>query len=133
MPASDVQRQLGNVTGGLRLTQAGWKVNNENIDQTKYFRNAVFGGLQWEKWKDRPYGEIAAAKFEVQFLGKNYGLHELAISHKPSGEAGQRNYTTILHWGELGNTVRDLNLIGKTFRLYAPPEGQVEPFFIEVI
>ena len=133
LPASDVQRQIGNVTGGLRLTQARWKANGENIDQTTYFRTAVFGGLQWDKWKDKPYSEIATAKFAVQILGKDYGLHELDISHKPSGEAGQHNYTTILHWGALSDIVRKLNLIGKTFRLYAPPEGQTEPFFIEVI
>jgi hypothetical protein len=70
--------------------------------------------------------------FHVQILGTDYGLHELSISHKPSGEAGQGNYTTMLHWKDLGEIVRDMNLIGKTFKLYAPPHGQTEPFFIEI-
>lgn len=41
LPASDVQRQKGNVTGGLRLVQAKWKVLGSFIDQTTYFRNDI--------------------------------------------------------------------------------------------
>jgi HKD family nuclease len=132
LPASDVQRQKGNVTGGLRLVQAKWKVLGNFIDQTTYFRNDVFGHLAWYVWKENPYSEKAEANFEVYILGESYGLHQLMISHKPSGEAGQHNYTTILHWGDLAETVRELNLIGKTFNLYAPPNGQSDPFIIEV-
>lgn len=133
LPASDVQRQSGNVTGGLRLTKAGWKVSGKPIDQTRYFRNEVFGHLIWSVWKERPYSEKAEVNFNVYFLGKNYGIHQLMISHKPSGEAGQYNYTTILHWGDLAETVRQLNLVGKSFSLYGPPNGQAEPFVIEVV
>jgi hypothetical protein len=132
LPASDVQRQLGNVTGGLRLTQAGWEISENPIDQTTYFRNEVFGHLVWSAWKTKPYSEKAEAKFDVYLLGKSYGIRELMISHKPSGESGQHNYTTILHWGDLAETIRKLNLIGKTFNLYSPPSGQIEPFIVEV-
>ncbi len=132
LPASDVQRQAGNVTGGLRLTQAKWKVGDDLIDQTTYFRNDVFGNLAWREWRSSPYSERTEADFDVYILEKNYGLHQLAISHKPSGEAGQNNYTTILHWGDLGNTIRALNLVGKTFSLYAPPDGEIEPFTIQI-
>lgn len=132
LPASDVQKQSGNVTGGLRLTQAGWGVAGNLIDQTTYFRNDVFGHLVWAAWKAKPYGEKAEAKFDIYLLGESYGVHELMISHKPSGEAGQHNYTTILHWGDLAETVRVLNLIGKTFSLYSPLPGHTEPFVIEV-
>jgi len=132
LPASDVQRQPGNVTGGLRLTKAGWKVSGNLIDQTVYFRNDVFGHLVWSVWKERPYSEKAEANFDVYLLGKSYGIHQLMISHKPSGEAGQHNYTTILHWGDLAETIRQLNLVRRTFKLYAPPNGQAEPFIIEV-
>jgi hypothetical protein len=31
--------------------------------------------------------------------GQDYGIRNFEISHKPSGEAGQANYTTILRWG----------------------------------
>ncbi len=132
LPASDVQRQSGNVTGGLRLTQAGWEVSGKPIDQTMYFRNDIFGRLSWSVWKTKPYNEKAEAKFDIYLLGKSYGIYELMISHKPSGEAKQRNYTTILHWGDLAETIRKLNLVRKTFKLYAPPSGQTEPFIIEV-
>lgn len=133
LPKSDVQRQKGNVTGGLRLTQAGWKVSGNPIDQTVYFRNELFRHLAWSVWKEKPYSERAEANFDVYLLGKSYGIHQLTISHKPSGEAGQHNYTTILHWGELAETIRQLNLTGKTLNLYAPSNSQVEPFVIEII
>ena len=134
LPASDVQRQSGNVTGGLRLTQAGWEVAENLIDQTTYFRNDVFGHLIWSTWKTKPYSEKAETSFDIYILGKSYGVHGLMISHKPSGEAKQHNYTTILHWGELAETIRQLNLVGKTFNLYSPPEGQTtEPFIIEIV
>jgi HKD family nuclease len=132
LPASDVQRQEGNVTGGLRLVQAKWKVADNFIDQTTYFRNDVFGHLIWSVWKTEPYSEKTEAIFDVYLLRKSYGLHELMISHKPSGESGQHNYTTILHWGDLAETIRKLNLIGKTFSLYSSPQGQVKPFILVV-
>ncbi|MBI5351865.1 MAG: phospholipase D family protein [Chloroflexi bacterium] len=132
LPASDVQRQKGNVTGGLRLVQAKWKVSGAFIDQTTYFRNDVFGHLIWSVWKTMPPGEKAETTFEVNLLGKGYGVYHLMISHKPSGEAKQGNYTTMLHWGNLAETIRNLNLIGKTFNLYSPPPNQTEPFIIEV-
>jgi HKD family nuclease len=132
LPASDVQRQSGNVTGGLRLTQAGWEVAENLIDQTTYFRNDVFGHLVWSAWKTKPSSEKAETSFDVYLLGESYGVHKLMISHKPSGEAGQHNYTTILHWGGLAETIRELNLVGKTFNLYAPPLAQTEPFIVEV-
>ena len=133
LPASDVQRQAGNVTGGLRLTQAGWKVSGKLINQTTYFRDDVFGHLEWSEWKTKPYSEIAEADFVVEISGKSYGTYRLAITHKPSGEAQQGNYTTILHWGILAGTIRQLKLIGKIFSLYAPQKDQAEPFKIEII
>jgi HKD family nuclease len=132
LPASDVQRQEGNVTGGLRLVQAKWKVADDFIDQTTYFRNDVFGYLTWSVWKTKPYSEKAEAAFDVYLLGKSYGIHELLISHKPSGESGQHNYTTILHWGDLAEIIRELNLVGKTFSLYSSPQSQADPFILIV-
>lgn len=133
LPSSDVQRQKGNVTGGLRLVQAKWKVSDNFINQTTYFRNDIFGHLIWSTWKTKPYSEKTETSFDVYILGKSYGVHELMISHKPSGEASQHNYTTILHWGVLAETIRQLNLVGKIFNLYSPPAGQTEPFIIEVV
>ncbi len=118
----------------LRLVQAKWKVSGLFIDQTTYFRKDIFGHLIWSTWKTKPYSEKAETSFDVYILGESYGVHELMVSHKPSGEASQHNYTTILHWGELAETIRQLNLVGKTFNLYSPPEGQTTgPFIIEIV
>ncbi|GIK43259.1 MAG: hypothetical protein BroJett011_70920 [Chloroflexota bacterium] len=131
---TDAQRQQGAVTGGLRLTQANFEADGKIIDQTTYFRNTVFGKLNWSIGIYKPKKrEAVLANFIVRILGKDYGLWNLIVSHKPSGEAGQGNYTTILHWGGLASTIKELDLVGKTFRLYAPPENQQEPFFIEIV
>ncbi|MDQ3004257.1 MAG: phospholipase D family protein [Chloroflexota bacterium] len=84
LPASDVQSQVGNPTGGLRLTQARWRVNGQLIDQTTYFRNDVFGNLTWREWRALPFSERTEADFDVYILGESYGLHQLGVSHKPS-------------------------------------------------
>jgi hypothetical protein len=132
LPASDVQKQKGHVTGVLRLSQAKWKVAGNVIDQTTYFRDSVFKQLSWSVWKAEPYNEKAEANFQVYILGYKYGIHKLMISHKPGGEAGQGNYTTSLHWGDLADTIQELNLVGRTLKLYAPPSGKTEPFIIEI-
>ncbi len=101
MTATDAQRppQRGskpsNPTGDLRLVQA-----RHPIDQTTYFRQDFFEPLDW---KSRPgsRGSIdeAVASFHV-FIGRFYqGLYDLKVSDKQSREAGQRNYTSGLHWG----------------------------------
>ncbi len=133
LPASDVQRQPGNPTGGVRLTQARWYDEGKRIDWTTYFRNKVFAGLEWRQTRARPFVEEAVVRFDVTVLGKRLGIHELAVSHKPSGEAGQANYTTILQWTGLSQTIKDADLTGRTLRLYAPPAGAKEPFFIEIL
>jgi hypothetical protein len=133
LPASSVQRQSGNPTGGLRLVQAGFTdATGAPIDQTTYFRNDAFGRLAWGVGRQKPYREDAFATFRVFLLGADYGVHNLRVSHKPTGEAGQNNYTTILHWGDLGGTVYDLNLVGRTVSIFGPPPGQNSPFVLEV-
>ncbi|RJQ32227.1 MAG: hypothetical protein C4562_04135 [Actinobacteria bacterium] len=133
LPASDVQRQPGHATGGIRLTQAHFQgPDGLTINQTTYFRNVVFGELDWEKQDRHPYNDYADAIFEVTILGKHFGRHSLRISHKPSGEAGQGNYTTLLHWGVLSESIKDSNLVGKTFTLRGPSSGKKEPFFITI-
>jgi hypothetical protein len=134
LPPSSVQRQSGNPTGGLRLVQAGFADSvGVPIDQTTYFRNDAFGGLAWGVGRQVPYREDAFATFRVFLLGTDYGVHNLRVSHKPTGEAGQNNYTTILHWGDLGSEVHDLNLVGRTVRIFGPPSGQNSPFVLEVV
>lgn len=130
--ASDVQSQTGNATGGVRLTQAGYTIPGEGrIDQTTYFRNSIFADLTWSVGRRRPYREDAWGTFRIRVRGEDWGLHRLRVSHKPSGEAGQHNYTTILHWGDLGARIRDARLTGAVLVLHQPlQEG--EPHLIEV-
>jgi len=126
---SDVlQAKAGtNPTGGLRLTQAGYP-----IDQTKHFRQKIFGKLTWTVGRIKPYVEVAEVKCYVKILGNDKGIHRFTLRHKPSGEAHQHNYTTSLSWGGFGIEITKTNLAGKTLSLYTPQTGQEEPFYIEI-
>jgi len=130
--ASDVQRQRGNPTGGARLTQARFLVQGQHINQTTYFRNDLFGGFIWTVARRRPLREEVIIDFDLTILGQHFGVQQLTVSHKPTGEGGQGNYTTILHWGDLSGQIRDLNLVRRTLTLFAPAPGTTQPFFIEI-
>lgn len=130
---TDAQRQTGNVTGDLRLTQAKFKFAGSVIDQTTYFRHTVFPTGTWTIERPYPRVDICTIDFMVTILGKNHGLYQLIVSHKPSGEAGQGNYTTGIRWGNLRHILESVvNVTGKDFHLYAPPSGKNSPFFIEI-
>jgi HKD family nuclease len=129
LPASSVQASPGgNPTGGLRLVQAKFKIGEKVIDQTTYFRNTVFSNLTW--WTDGK-SEIANASFQIIIGGKSLGIHVLQIRHKPSGEAGQGNYTTLISWGTIGEDIRKANLKGKTLTLFYP-YSKNNPYTIEI-
>jgi HKD family nuclease len=128
---SDVlQAKAGtNPTGCLRLTQGKFNF----IDQTKYFREDVFGKLNWAVGRTKPaYVEVATVNFYVKILGRDFGLQEFTIRHKPSGEANQNNYTTSLSWGNFSNQITTTDLSEETIYLYAPQAGKNEPFYIEI-
>lgn len=129
---SDVQSQSGHPTGGVRLTQARWEVAGRRIDHTTYFRQQVFAHAAWHIKTSQPLVEEAVVPFHVTIANRNFGIQQLSVSHKPTGEAGQRNYTTLLHWKHLANTVKALNLAGKWIYLYGPPAAQKAPFAIEI-
>lgn len=110
---SDVQQQRGNPTGGLRLTQARFEVNGRRVDQTTYFRHTLFGMFSWVLKKATPRVEETTIQFDIMILRRSYGVHELEISDKPSGEARQGNYTSILHWGGVGADRQNASASGK--------------------
>jgi hypothetical protein len=114
------------------LTQAGWSVGGKFIDHTRYFRHDLFGKLRWRVIKTSPRVEEAQVRFEVKVLGQPLGSHTLAVSHKPSGEAGQRNYTSLLHWKQLAGTIRDLRLASKLLAIYEATDGTPGTFFLEI-
>ena len=64
--------------------------------------------------------------------GTDYGIHNFELSHKPSGEAGQHNYTTILRWGrEFNQIIARENLTGAIFSLYETDEESAA-FLIDI-
>ncbi|MEI7452581.1 MAG: phospholipase D family protein [Candidatus Falkowbacteria bacterium] len=133
LPASSVQRSgLGtNPTGGLRLVQDDYQVNGQKIQQTSYFRNNLFGNYNWQPVKNTPFVEAVTMPFEVTIFGDYQGKFDLEVRHKPSGEAGQGNYTTSISWGEISETIREANLTGSRLELYAPNKKGM-PFHIVI-
>lgn len=122
LPASSVQAAgpTTNPTGGLRLVQDKFTIEGKVIDHTRYFRKTVFGNYTWKQIKTNPYVEVATVPFEITIKGKFIGEFDLEIRHKPSGEAGQHNYTTSISWGDIGETIRKEKLKGARLDLYAP-------------
>ncbi len=102
------------------------------IDQMTYFRN-LFRDFQWEHENGKhPDQEHTFARFRVVIGDKDYGVHNLEISHKPSGEAGQKNSPTVLRWGgTLNPIIRKLGLTGATFSLIELSENDAD-FLINI-
>ena len=97
--------------GGVRLTQARFEnPPGQRIDQTSYFRS-LLADYHWEHEVGRSRSidqEHTFVPMRIIIRGTDYGIHNFEISHKPSGEAGQNNYTTILRWGRQFNPVPSL-------------------------
>lgn len=106
--------------GGVRLTQAAFEnPAGQRIDKTTYFRT-LFNDYDWEP---EPGGhrnqERTFVPMRVFIRGVDYGVRNFEISHKPSGEAGQANYTTILRWGrDFNSTIGQHGLTGAVLSLY---------------
>lgn len=121
--------------GGVRLTQAGFEnPPGHRIDQTTYFRQ-LFADYAWERETGRRRGtdqEHTFVPMRLVIRGMDYGAHFFEISHKPSGEAGQDNYTTILRWGRVFNSViQEANLTGAVLSLYEVTEVDAD-FLIDI-
>lgn len=119
--------------GGVRLTQAQFEnPPGQRIDQTTYFRQ-IFADYQWERESGgRRDQEHTFVPIRIVIRGHDYGVRNFEISHKPSGEAGQANYTTILRWGrEFNPTILTENLTGTVLSLYETAEPDAD-FLIEI-
>ena len=131
LSATDSQRQTGNATGDLRLTQAGFQVDDKPIDHRTYFRDTVFSEGTWSEAK---FSEVATFTFDVTLFGVHRGRHRLEVSHKRSGEAGQGNYTTNIRWGPLMPVLRlEVDITGKTLNLYSATLENRPHFQIDII
>lgn len=121
LPQSSVQLTPGgNPTGGLRLVQDNFVFNGEKIKQSKYFREEVFEKCEWIQVSTKPYVEMAEVEFEITIRNKYIGKFELQIRHKPSGDAGQGNYTTLISWGKIGNIIKEEKVTDCRLDLYKP-------------
>lgn len=137
LPNSDAL-QVGKGTahvGGVRLTQANFRNPlGQLINQTTYFRR-LFAGYDWEPETGRKRDssqEHAFVPMRIIIRGHDYGIHNFEISHKPSGEAEQGNYTTILRWGRNFNQkIREAKLTGTILSLYETAEEKTA-FLIDI-
>ncbi len=104
----------------------------QRIDQTTYFRR-LFDDYDWEPEQGgHADQEHTFVPMRIIIRGVDHGIHNFEISHKPSGEAGQANYTTILRWGRNFNgVIEHANLTHAVFSLYETPDSDA-PFFIEI-
>ena len=119
--------------GGVRLVQARFENPlGHRIDQTTYFRS-LFDDYDWEpEHGGHADQEHTFVPMRIIIRGHDHGIRNFEISHKPSGEAGQGNYTTILRWGRnFNNVIEQANLTNTVFSLYETPNSDA-PFFIEV-
>jgi hypothetical protein len=111
LASSDAQhppKAGSNVTGVLRLVQAG-----HPIDQTNYFRHNFFASLPWAGTpKPRGVLEQTVVPFSVVLNGVNLGVHNLRVDNAAYREAGQRNHTSVLHWDDLGPTLAAVDYTG---------------------
>jgi HKD family nuclease len=132
LPASSVQQTpVGKDTGGLRLVQDDFAINGKKITHTKYFRNDLFSKYKWKEIRKSPFVEAAIIPFEVTIFGDFKGKYDLEVRHKPSGEAGQGNYTTSISWGSLGDIIKEANLTGSRLDLFEP-KRKGKPFHLVI-
>jgi len=119
--------------GAVQLTQAGFENRpGYRIRPTTYFRQ-LFAEYQWElepgKAADQ---EHTFVPMRVFIRGRDYGVRNFEISHNPTRESDQNNYTTNLRWGrEFTATVVQANLTGTIFSLYETGEPGAE-FLIDI-
>jgi HKD family nuclease len=137
LPPSDAQQTKGdtNVTGVLRLGQADFKVENKFIDKNTYFKEDIFGHLDWIeilRKNNNPLWETYA-HFNLLIDNQDFGIFILRISHDTNRISGQANVPTTLHWGsDIIKILKNQSVIGKRLSLYAPFE-ESNIFTIEIL
>lgn len=127
LPSSDSQQTIGktNVTGVLRLGQADFKTDNKGINKNTYFKEDIFGHLDWvdtPRKNNSPLSETFA-HFNLLIDNQDFGIFNLRMSHDPERISGQANVPTILHWGsDIIKILKNQSIIGKRLSLYKPFE-----------
>lgn len=106
--------------GEMGLGKGKW---TGNFNPQQYFRDEVFGDLEWHQ---NDLGDtVAEGIFKLHICGTDHGNFKLTLLHKRKGmEAeNQNNYLTSVRWGDASEFVRNKNLIGRTLRLYKSIDG----------
>ena len=95
------------ITHNLRLNQAGFK-----IDQKRWFRDVLFGELNWQTKNTPKPIESTYPVFNVWIDKERFSKQELRVSYKLSRIANQNNISTVLHWGPLTHTLKSRDFVG---------------------
>lgn len=114
-------RERTNVTGKLRLSQAGFA-----IDHRTFFRQSFFRSQRWVTTSrlGKPVEECHAV-FRVTWHGTDLGEQTLLVDHAAHREAGQNNVATVLSWGQdLGTRLRNSNQVGNWVVLERDEQGR---------
>lgn len=123
LPPSDAQHPPNvnsNPTGVLRLVRA-----RHPIDQSTYFRYDFFENANWVPvTRRRRNRDEALIVFEVVIDGQDLGEIELLVDHDPLREAGQSNYSSALHWGDISHQLVGNNCTGYFVILERLDDGQ---------
>lgn len=126
-----------NVPSGSTTNKTGsmlWKKGAvEGIDQRHYFRDDVFGQVEWEQDPRLEHYERAYVVFHIFTKGVYNGAYTLRVSHNNdvnSRSYEQNNSMTSVSWGAAIDIVARRDLLGRTMSLYRkdtdPPEYMIE-------
>ena len=118
-----------NPTGSMFFT----KGQIAGIDQRHYFRETVFGALDWQHddADKKAHLERAEAKFYIIIKGVNYGVFDMTLTHDSRTDSKaykQRNSLTQLHWGRVKPLIARKDLLDRTMFLYR--DNKQPNFFI---
>ena len=121
-----------NPTGSMFFT----KGQTADIDQRHYFREEIFGALDWQNdiAPDKKHLERSKGKFRIVIKNVSYGIFEMSLTHDSRTESvayDQNNSVTQLHWGEVKPLVAREDLLGRTIFLYRD-DNQRDLFILEI-
>ncbi len=107
----------------------------DEIDQRHFFRDEIFGDLDWSRDPNpsKNHYERAVADFQIVVKGVDFGAYRLRLSHNTRTDTRtyeQNNSMTSVHWGESSRIVVRPDLLGRIMYLYRretnPPTFLVE-------
>jgi hypothetical protein len=121
LSASDAQRKLsGNQRGSITLVQ-----NRHPIDAQTYFRHEFYGSAAWigEQTRTGESRESAIVPMLVSIDGLNIGMQDIHVTHASNREAGQHNYTSLIHLGPLAPYFAAEDMTGRLITLQRRSDG----------